>query len=96
MCEELAKLPGVSFSVPEGAFYLMVKIPVDDIEKFQTWLLEEFNDNGETIMFAPGPGFYITPGKGTDEFRLAYCIDEKDLRRAVQILGTAIEKYNKH
>ena len=93
--EELSKIPGAKFAVPEGAFYMMVSIPVDDIEKFQTWLLNDFNDNGETIMFAPGPGFYATPGKGKNEFRLAYVICEAELRRAIQILGKAIEEYNK-
>ena len=69
--EGLSQIPGVVCECPKGAFYLMAKLPVDDTDKFQTWLLEEFQDNGETVMFAPGEGFYGTPGKGRDEGRLA-------------------------
>ena len=70
--EGLAKVPGVMCKCPKGAFYIMAKLPVDDTSKFQAWLLEEFDDNGETVMFAPGEGFYATPGKGRDEVRFAY------------------------
>ena len=92
--EGLAKIPGVVCECPKGAFYLMAKLPVDDTDKFQTWLLEEFQDNGETVMFAPGEGFYGTPGKGRDEVRLAYILKQEDLRRAMEVLAHGIEAYN--
>ena len=59
----------------------MAKLPVDDTDKFQTWLLEEFQDNGETVMFAPGEGFYGTPGKGRDEVRLAYILKQAKVQK---------------
>ncbi|MCK4820238.1 pyridoxal phosphate-dependent aminotransferase, partial [bacterium] len=71
---ELLKIPGVNCIMPQGAFYLMVSFPVDDIEDFARWLLTDFNVNGETTMIAPGPGFYATPGKGKTEARIAYVL----------------------
>ena len=64
LCRKLGEIPGVVFDVPGGAFYVMAALPVDDADKFQQWLLEEFSDNGETVMMAPGGSMYATPGKG--------------------------------
>lgn len=90
----LQAIPGVVCKEPQGAFYVMAKLPVDDSEKFLIWLLTEFDDNGETVMYAPGNGFYATPGSGTDEVRLAYVLKQEDLKRAMELLKIAIEKYN--
>lgn len=92
--ESLAKIPGVVCKCPEGAFYLMAKLPVDDADKFQMFLLKEFDDKGETVMFAPGGPFYATPGRGVDEIRIAYVLKEEDLARAVELLGLGIAAYN--
>lgn len=91
----LRKIPGVLVEVPMGAFYLMAKLPVDNAEKFQTWLLNEFDDNGDTVMFAPGMSFYATAGCGLDEIRIAYVLEEKELSRAVELLGIGISRYRK-
>lgn len=91
--EELAKIPGLISSDPKGAFYVMVKMPVDDAEKFAIWLLEEFSVAGETVMIAPGNGFYATPNCGIDEARLAYVLNCEDLRKAITILGQALAAY---
>ncbi|MBR0129845.1 MAG: pyridoxal phosphate-dependent aminotransferase [Firmicutes bacterium] len=96
LCEELSKIPGVSFSKPSGAFYMMVTLPVDDAEKFLVWLLASFNKKGrETLMFAPAAGFYKTPGMGRQECRLAYVINEEEIRRGIQLLARAIDEYNR-
>lgn len=79
---------------PEGAFYTMVKLPVDDTEKFAKWLLTDFQDNNETVMVAPGAGFYASKGAGKDEIRVAYVLNEKDLIRSAQLLGKAVKRYN--
>lgn len=92
--ELLMQIPGVVCRKPEGAFYLMAKLPVDDTEKLQRWLLEEFNDNGDTVMLTPGAGFYTTPGKGVNEARLAYVLEQDRLKRAMELLRIAIERYN--
>ena len=92
--EELSKIPGVVCECPRGAFYIMAKLPIDDTDQFQTWLLEDFDDHGETVMFAPGEGFYATPGKGRNEVRLAYILNQRDLRRAMEVLAHGIEAYN--
>lgn len=91
----LRKIPGVSFAVPEGAFYLIPKLPIDDCDKFAVFLLNKFSDRNETVMVAPATGFYATPGLGRDEIRIAYVLDEKKLERAMELLGMAIERYNK-
>lgn len=89
----LAKLPGVLASDPKGAFYIMVNMPVDDAEKFAIWTLENFDIDGETVMFAPGNGFYNTPGSGVNEARLAYVLKSEDLEKAIYILGEALKAY---
>ena len=94
MVTALSKIPGVEFRCPEGAFYLMVTLPVDDTEKLQYFLLEEFQDNGDTVMFAPGEPFYATPGKGKNEIRIAYVLKQADLERAMDLLAKGIAAYN--
>ena len=94
MVEGLSKIPGVIYSNPKGAFYCMAKLPVDNAESFQTWLLKEYNNNGETVMFAPAAGFYATPGSGVNEIRMAYVLKREDIARAMELLADAIEKYN--
>ena len=92
--EGLSQIPGVICECPKGAFYVMAALPVDDAEKFQYWLLEEFEDKGDTVMFAPGEGFYGTPGCGKNEIRIAYVLKEDKLRRAMELLKKGIEAYN--
>ena len=91
---KLMEIPGVVCKEPKGAFYVMAKLPVDDTEKFLVWLLTEFEDNNETVMYAPGGGFYATEGKGTDEVRFAYILKKEDLARAMDLLAMGIKKYN--
>ena len=91
---KLHEIPGVGCECPKGAFYLMAALPVDDAEKFQQWLLEEFDDHGDTVMFAAGGPFYATPGKGLNEIRIAYVLKQEDLERAMDLLALGIQKYN--
>ena len=92
--EGLEKIPGVVCKCPKGAFYVMAALPVDDADKFQMFLLEEFDDNGDTVMFAPGEPFYATPGKGKNEIRIAYVLKQEALERAMDLLRLGIEAYN--
>ncbi len=94
VCDELMKIPGAMCLKPNGAFYVMARLPVKDIEDFSQWMLTDFNLNGETTMIAPGPGFYATPGKGQDEARIAYVLNVDDLKKAVRIIAKGIETYN--
>ena len=91
----LRKIPGVVVEEPMGAFYLMASLPVDNADKFQKWLLEEFSDNGDTVMFAPGAPFYETPGKGINEVRIAYVLKQQDLERAMDVLAKGIAAYQR-
>ncbi len=89
----LKEIPGVVVPNPKGAFYCMIQLPVDSAEKFAIWLLESFDSNGETVMLAPGAGFYSTPGAGLQEVRLAYVLKTEDLVRSVAILKEALAQY---
>ena len=89
----LREIPGVMVEEPMGAFYVMASLPVDDADKFQRWLLQDFDDNGDTVMFAPGAPFYETPGKGVNEVRIAYVLKEEDLDRAMDLLAKGIARY---
>ena len=91
----LRRIPGVMVEEPMGAFYVMASLPVDDADKFQYWLLEYFQDQGETVMFAPGAPFYETPGKGTNEVRIAYVRKREELERALELLEKGIAEYQK-
>lgn len=91
---KLREIPGVICKEPKGAFYVMAALPVDDADTFQHWLLNEFSDNGDTVMFACGEPFYATPGKGKNEVRMAYVLKQEDLERAMDVLAIAIKKYN--
>ena len=94
LIDGLNKIPGVYSPIPMGAFYTVARIPVDDAEKFCKWCLTDFDYEGETIMMAPGSGFYATPGMGKDEVRIAYALNIEDLKRSVFILEKALEAYN--
>ena len=91
----LRQIPGVVVEEPMGAFYLMASLPVDDADRFQHWLLECFDDKGDTVMFAPGAPFYETPGKGTNEVRIAYVLKKPDLERAMEVLAKGIAEYQR-
>mgnify|MGYP001195610719 FL=1 len=90
---KLKEIPGVVCKCPKGAFYIMAALPVDDADAFQKWLLTDFDDHGDTVMFAPGGPFYATPGKGVNEIRIAYVLKQKDLERAMDLLALGIQAY---
>lgn len=92
--EEISKIPGVVCQKPGGSFYLTCKLPVDSVEDFLMFLLKEFDDNGETVMFAPAEGFYSTPGLGKDEMRIAYVLTADKMRRGAELIKLGIEAYN--
>lgn len=92
--EELIAIPGVTVKKPKGAFYVMPKLPVDDTEKFAKWLLEEFDVDGETVMFAPASGFFKDPEDGKQMVRIAFVLNEDAIRRSMKILRLGLEAYN--
>ncbi len=91
--EALKKIPGVVCECPGGAFYITCKMPVESTEDLLLFLLNEFRDNNETVMYAPAEGFYATPGLGKNELRIAYILKAEDLARAIELLGKGIEAY---
>ena len=91
--EGLSHIPGAFARKPEGAFYLMAELPVPDAEEFVIWMLREYRKDGATVMVAPGDGFYATPGRGKNEIRFAYVLEEGALRKAMEILKGALEAY---
>ena len=91
----LEQIPDVEVSHPMGAFYCIVKLPVDDAEAFSKFLLTSFHYQGQTVMLAPATGFYSTPGVGTNEVRIAFILDREKLLRAAAILKQGLEAYKK-
>lgn len=93
MVDALNKMPGVYCPKPKGAFYTVVKLPVEDADKFAQWLLEEFEYKNQTVMVAPASGFYSTPGLGKNEVRIAYVLKIDDLKNAMETLSEALKVY---
>ncbi len=91
----LKAIKGVECQTPEGAFYFIVKLPVEDAEDFTAWMLRDFSYNGETILLCPASEFYASNGAGADEVRISYCIAQDDLKRAMHILRLGLEAYQK-
>jgi aspartate aminotransferase len=90
----LREIPGIELQQPEGAFYFVPRLPVDAVD-FSRWLLTDFQLDGATVMLTPAAGFYITPGLGRDEVRIAYVLNEKDLEASVKIISAALAEYQK-
>ncbi len=95
LIERLNKIPGVYSPMPMGAFYTLASLPVDDADEFCAWCLSDFEYEGETIFMAPASGFYVTPGLGKNEVRIAYVLNKTDLDKALTILEKALEAYPK-
>lgn len=90
---ELMQVEGVICEKPTGAFYILAKLPIENAEDFVIWMLNEFSVDGETVMACPAEGFYATEGLGKSEIRLAYILNEVDLKKAANILKQGLEKY---
>ena len=93
LIDGLNRIPGVYSPIPMGAFYTIARLPVDYTEKFCAWCLTDFNYEGQTVMMAPAAGFYITPGSGKNEVRIAYVLKVDELKRALLVLEKALEAY---
>src|ERR1035437_4594149 len=93
--EGLTRIPGVFLRKPEGAFYFIARLPVEDTEDFARWLLTDFSLEGGTVILAPAAGFYVTEGRGLNEVRIAYVLKGDDLLQAVKILAAALPAYQK-
>lgn len=91
--ESINKMEGCFCPNPKGAFYAVARLPIDDSDRFCQWLLEDFNYNGETVMFAPATGFYSTKGKGKNEVRISYCLNVNDMKASMKCLEEALKVY---
>lgn len=94
LIDQLNQIPGVFAPTPMGAFYTMVQLPVDDTDKFCQWCLTDFQYEGQTVMMAPGSGFYTDPEEGRKQVRMAYVLNKEDLSKAMAVLRKALETYN--
>jgi len=95
LIQELSKITGIKIARPQGAFYCIVELPIEDADDFAQWLLEEFQVNGKTVMVAPAAGFYATEGLGKNQIRIAYVLEKEQLITAVAILKEALNTYSK-
>ncbi len=91
---ELNKIDNLKVSTPQGAFYCIAELPLEDADDFAQWMLEKFNDNKETVMVAPASGFYSTKGSGKNQIRIAYVLNKESLIRSVELIKLALEQYN--
>jgi aspartate aminotransferase len=91
--EGLSELEGVDPYRSEGSLYTMTRLPIDSCEQFAAWMLRDFSHQGETVCVAPGEGFYVSEGSGVDEVRFAFMYDADTLRRAMRVVGAALESY---
>ena len=94
MCDLLSTIDGVEFYKPEGAFYIILSLPVNDSEDFCKWLLKDFSVNNETVMLAPANGFYFDGELGKSQVRISYCISEEDIEKSINILRKGLKVYN--
>jgi len=93
LMDRLDAMPGVHCKKPSGAFYVMATLPVDSSETFCKWMLTDFSHDGATVMMAPGPGFYATPGKGEQEARIAYVLEQPQLAKAMDAVAAGLDAY---
>ncbi len=93
LIKELKKIENLKVATPKGAFYCIAELPIDDADDFSQWMLENFNDNNETVMVAPASGFYSTKGSGKNQIRIAYVLNKESLIRSVELLKLALEQY---
>jgi len=93
LVDTLNRIPGVYSPIPMGAFYTVARLPVDDADKFCAWCLSDFEYEGQTLFMAPASGFYITPGLGKNEVRLAYVLKKDELSKAMTVLKKALGVY---
>jgi len=96
LIEGLKNIPGVKVSEPNGAFYCVAQLPIENAEDFAKWLLEHYHLNNETIMIAPANGFYSTPNTGNNQVRIAYVLNENDLKSSIEILKNGLNEYQKN
>ncbi|TSE06452.1 pyridoxal phosphate-dependent aminotransferase [Aquimarina algiphila] len=89
----LREIPGVKVAIPKGAFYCIAELPIKDADHFTQWLLDKFDVDKQTVMLAPASGFYSSPEKGKNQVRIAYVLNRRDLKKAIEILRLALEKY---
>ena len=92
---ELKNIPQLKVSVPRGAFYCIVELPIKNADHFCQWLLSEFDINNETVMLAPASGFYSSVDQGKNQVRIAYVLNRRDLKIAIQILKEGLDFYTR-
>ena len=93
LVDRINQIPGCYTPIPMGAFYTVVRLPVDDADEFCRWCLTDFSYDGQTVFMAPASGFYVTPGLGRDEVRMAYVLNTEELGKALNVLAKALEAY---
>jgi aspartate aminotransferase len=89
----LDTVQGLYAHKPEGAFYGILRLSVQDADKFCRWLLTDFSYKNKTLMLAPANGFYSSQDKGISEVRIAYVLNSEDLKEAIEVLGAALQSY---
>lgn len=95
LLKSLSNISGLTVYRPQGAFYVIAQLPVENAEDFVRWMLTDFEANGETVMLAPAAGFYNTEGLGRDEVRISYVLNQDDLRRSCELIADGLRQYRR-
>lgn len=93
--ELISDIPNIKLNYPQGAFYMIVELPVNDSEKFASWLLTDFDYNGQTILLTPAAGFYKDKIRGKKEIRFVFALSQEKIKGGIEILKKGLEEYNK-
>lgn len=88
MAEELAKLPGLSFDVPEGGLVFWVRLPVHVNDRQVAAAAER-----KGLLVMPGNTFFVEGGRGESYLRLSFSsASDEQITEGVYLLGEIIEK----
>ncbi|MDG1889607.1 MAG: pyridoxal phosphate-dependent aminotransferase [Flavobacteriaceae bacterium] len=93
LISELSNLNDIQYSNPMGAFYSIIKLPVNNAEEFAKFLLTDFSINNESVMVSPASGFYSSKNIGNDEIRIAFVLNSEKLKRAVKIINLGLKEF---
>ena len=90
---ELSQIDNIKFSNPMGAFYSMIKLPIENAEDFAKFLLTDFSYKNQSVMLSPASGFYSSENYGKDEVRIAFVLNSEKLKNAIKIIKLGLKEF---
>ena len=90
---ELSQIDNIKFSNPMGAFYSIIKLPIENAEDFAKFLLTDFSYKNQSVMLSPASGFYSSENYGKDEIRIAFVLNSEKLKNAIKIIKIGLKEF---